>query len=396
MASRVESCGIETQPPFDPPPPSSPKELAAVRAYVQSSPLFPQLGLDSASSTDAAAASWADLAETLCVFLRLDPEDLAPAAAARVYRYYVPAYLWCDARLEKHRREERAKTKTKERPARPLCVGLSAPQGCGKTTLVAALSFLFAQRGVAAASASIDDVYLTGAEQEALAAANPGNALLRYRGNAGTHDVGLALDTLRALRGINAAGGGAPAADATETRTETGVARVAVPRYDKTARGGRGDRAARETWPEVTAPLDIVLFEGWMLGFEPASEAEAAATHPDLPAVNARLRDDAYGAMHALVDDWIVVRVGDTRWVNKWRLEAEQEARRAGRPTLTDTEVADFVRRFMPAYDLYADALYARGPWRGEKDAARDAARDAGSVFVVEVDAARRVVGGRR
>ena len=382
MATEVESGGLETHPPVDPPPPSSPKDVAAVRAYVQSSPLFPQLGLDDASSTDAAAESWADLAETLCSFLRLDPEDLAPAAAARVYRHYVPAYLWCVGRLERHRRREETSQKSDERgsPARPLVVGLTAPQGCGKTTLVAALAFLFARRGVSAASASIDDVYLTGAEQEAVAAANPGNALLRYRGNAGTHDVGLALDTLRALRGINAAA----------TRG------VAVPRYDKTARGGRGDRAARETWPEVTAPLDIVLFEGWMLGFEPAADAEAAAAHPDLPAVNARLRDDAYGAMHALVDDWIVVRVEDTRWVNKWRLEAEQEARRAGRPTLTDTEVADFVRRFMPAYDLYADALYARGPWRGEKDAARDAARDAGSVFVVEVDAARRVVGGRR
>ena len=49
-----------------------------------------------------------------------------------------------------------------------------------------------------------------------------------------------------------------------------------------------------------------------MLGFEPAADADAAAAHPDLPAVNARLRDDAYGAMHALVDDWIVVRVEDT------------------------------------------------------------------------------------
>ena len=382
MATEVESGGLETHPPVDPPPPSSPKDVAAVRAYVQSSPLFPQLGLDDASSTDAAAESWADLAETLCSFLRLDPEDLVPAAAARVYRHYVPAYLWCVGRLERHRRREETSQKSDERgsPARPLVVGLTAPQGCGKTTLVAALAFLFARRGVSAASASIDDVYLTGAEQEAVAAANPGNALLRYRGNAGTHDVGLALDTLRALRGINAAA----------TRG------VAVPRYDKTARGGRGDRAPRETWPEVTAPLDIVLFEGWMLGFEPAADAEAAAAHPDLPAVNAGLRDGKYGAMHALVDDWIVVRVEDTRWVQTWRLEAEQQARRAGRPTLTDAEVADFVRRFAPAYDLYAGALYARGPWRGEEGAARDASRDAGSVFVVEVDAARRVVGGRR
>ena len=143
MASGVASGGLETHPELDPPPPSSPKDVAAVRAYVQSGPLFPQLGLDAASLTDAAAETWADLAETLCVFLRLDSENLAPAAAARVYRHYVPAYLWCAGRLERHRREALAKEKT---PARPLCVGLTAPQGCGKTTLVAALSFLFARR----------------------------------------------------------------------------------------------------------------------------------------------------------------------------------------------------------------------------------------------------------
>ena len=397
MASGVASGGLETHPELDPPPPSSPKDVAAVRAYVQSGPLFPQLGLDAASLTDAAAETWADLAETLCVFLRLDSENLAPAAAARVYRHYVPAYLWCAGRLERHRREALAKEKT---PARPLCVGLTAPQGCGKTTLVAALSFLFARRGVAAASASIDDAYLTGAEQEALAAANPGNALLRYRGNAGTHDVTLAVNTLRALRSINAVDRRDELGDAAKMSPSESSARarvVSVPRYDKTARGGRGDRAAIETWPQVSAPLDIVLFEGWMLGFEPAADADAAAAHPDLPAVNARLRDDAYGAMHALVDDWIVVRVEDTRWVRAWRLEAEQQARRAGRPTLTDAEVADFVDRFVPAYDLYAGAMYARGPWRGGKDnEARDAtAKDAGSVLMVQVDATRRVVGGR-
>lgn len=400
MASGVPSGGLETHPPLDPPPPSSPEDVAAVRAYVQSSPLFPQLGLHPASKTDAAAETWAHLAETLCAFLRLDPNHLAPAAAARVYRYYVPAYLWCVGRLEKHRREK--KKRANERPnarARPLCVALTAPQGCGKTTLVAALSFLFEQNGVAAASASIDDFYLTGAEQEALAEANPGNALLEYRGNAGTHDVGLAVNVLRSLRGINddfatktKTGAGNADAETTETKTANVASFVSVPRYDKTSRGGRGDRAARETWPKVTAPLDIVLLEGWMLGFAPAADADAAAAHPDLPAVNARLRDDAYGAMHALLDDWIVVRVRDTRWVRSWRLEAEQQARSEGRPTLTDAEVADFVNRFLPAYDLYAGALYRRGPWRGGTDATRDSQCDEGSVFVVEVDATRRVV----
>ena len=48
MASGVASGGLETHPELDPPPPSSPKDVAAVRAYVQSGPLFPQLGLDAA------------------------------------------------------------------------------------------------------------------------------------------------------------------------------------------------------------------------------------------------------------------------------------------------------------------------------------------------------------
>lgn len=381
MASGVPSGGLETHPPLDPPPPSSPEDVAAVRAYVQSSPLFPQLGLHPASTTDAAAETWAHLAETLCAFLRLDPNDLAQDSAARVYKYYVPAYLWCVGRLEKHRHEKRASERPKTK-TRPLCVALTAPQGCGKTTLVAALEFLFEKNGVAAASASVDDFYLTGAEQDKLSLANPGNALLRYRGNAGTHDVQLAVNTLRSLRSIND--------DDFATLT------VSVPRYDKTLRGGRGDRAAREFWPEITAPLDIVLLEGWMLGFAPVADADAFAAHPDLRAVNAALRDDAYGDLHALLDDWIVVRVRDTRWVRSWRLEAEQQARSEGRPTLTDAEVADFVNRFLPAYDLYAGAMYRRGPWRGGTDLTRDSLPcDEGSVFVVEVDATRNVVGGR-
>ena len=44
---------------------------------------------------------------------------------------------------------------------------------------------------------------------------------------------------------------------------------VAVPRYDKAAHGGRGTRAPEHTWPTVKGPLDLILFEGWMLGFSP-------------------------------------------------------------------------------------------------------------------------------
>jgi hypothetical protein len=36
---------------------------------------------------------------------------------------------------------------------------------------------------------------------------------------------------------------------------------VSVPRYDKTLRGGRGDRAPVSDWLTVRAPLDVILLE---------------------------------------------------------------------------------------------------------------------------------------
>ena len=43
---------------------------------------------------------------------------------------------------------------------------------------------------------------------------------------------------------------------------------------------GRGDRADPSSWPEIQGHLDVVLFEGWMLGFAPIKEEEAAKVSP--------------------------------------------------------------------------------------------------------------------
>ncbi len=85
------------------------------------------------------------------------------------------------------------------------------------------------------------------------------NKLLQVRGNAGTHDLQLGKETLEALQG------------AVSPDKE-----VAVPRYDKSQNEGRGDRAERSCWPLVQGPIDIILFEGWMLGFSPVGEADVA------------------------------------------------------------------------------------------------------------------------
>ena len=64
-------------------------------------------------------------------------------------------------------------------------------------------------------------------------------------------------------------------------------------------------------------------------------------------------------------DESLVVVVEDRSWVREWRLEAEREARAGGMGALTDDEVADFVDRFLPAYDAYLPGLYSRGPFGG-------------------------------
>ena len=78
------------------------------------------------------------------------------------------------------------------------------------------------------------------------------------RGQAGTHDIKLARDILQQLKSADS--------DSSE---------VALVRYDKTSHGGRGDRAPKSAWQQVKGKVDIVLFEGWMLGFRPLTDEAA-------------------------------------------------------------------------------------------------------------------------
>ena len=51
------------------------------------------------------------------------PADLNPQLAARVYDLYLPVYYWCKDVVEKN-------------PTKPTVIFMSAPQGCGKTTIM--------------------------------------------------------------------------------------------------------------------------------------------------------------------------------------------------------------------------------------------------------------------
>ncbi|KAM0034713.1 putative glycerate 3-kinase [Helianthus debilis subsp. tardiflorus] len=137
--------------------------------------------------------------------------------------------------------------------------------------------------------------------------------------------------------------------------------KMKLPRYDKSAYNGRGDRADPSVWPEVEGPLTVVLFEGWMLGFKPVPSELVKTVDPQLEIVNKNL-EAYYDAWDQFVKSWIIIKIEDPSCVYQWRLQAEIQMREAGNPGMTDEEVLDFVSRYLPAYKAYLPTLYTEGP----------------------------------
>ncbi|TYZ59205.1 hypothetical protein PybrP1_007138 [[Pythium] brassicae (nom. inval.)] len=286
--------------------------------------------------------------------LRAPADELA--LRRRIDDYYLPVFRWAEERLMQHAEEQSKK---------PLVLGLSCVQGGGKTTLVTYLEALFAFTGHRCAALSLDDVYLTRSDQVVLALANPGNPLLEHRGNPGTQDLKLLLDFVR------------------ECRTSTGE--ILVPRYDKSLHGGRGDRAPRSEWVTKEGPLDVLLIEGWCMGFQARASSEELSA--DLRPVNEALRE--FDELYEQLDGLITIKVKDLDWVYRWREEQEQNLRAANKPALSPSEVRDFVDRFMPAYRAYLSDLYATGALGSSASAASSSPLAKVPHLLVEIDAER-------
>lgn len=145
---------------------------------------------------------------------------------------------------------------------RPYILGVSGVQGCGKTTFASRISnHIEKVHDARVVVLSIDDFYLPHDDRVALAKAHPNNALLRTRGVPGTHDIKLALQTFSAL------------SEGQE---------VKLPRFDKSAHKGAGDRVSESLWVTITPskdPVDVVLFEGWCVGFSSIGEDKVREAH---------------------------------------------------------------------------------------------------------------------
>lgn len=141
----------------------------------------------------------------------------------------------------------------------PFILALSGVQGCGKSTLVAVLCAALSDQGYRTAILSVDDFYLTASDLRALRATQPENNLISTRGQPGTHDIPLANTTFAQLR----------------SKDPQSV--TLIPCYDKSLWNGMGDRKPIDSWTKQQGPPDIIIFEGWCVGFSPIPEADIAA-----------------------------------------------------------------------------------------------------------------------
>lgn len=210
-----------------------------------------------------------------------------------------------------------------------VLVGLCGPQGSGKSTIAAATARLLQDRGLSAATLSLDDVYLPRSARRTLA--RTVHPLFVTRGPPGTHDVALAAATLEAL-------------------FQPGE--VALPAFDK----GADDRRPASAWPTVQGPADVVIFEGWCVGARPQDPAALVQPVNALEAeedrdgrwrrhVNDQLAG-AYQDLFARLDALALLAAPSFEVVLGWRREQERKLiARTGRG-MSEPELVRFVAHY--------------------------------------------------
>ncbi len=205
--------------------------------------------------------------------------------------------------------------------SRVLIQGFLGGQGTGKTTLTKVLVLLLNKLGYSTVSWSLDDLYSPYVDRVRLRTRDP--RMIR-RGPPGTHDVQLGIEVLQQF--------------------QRGEFPISLPRFDKSAHGGEGDRSE----PELITQADIILFEGWFVGVRPiVSEFEIVADQQFAQAMNQQLQ--SYVPLWELLDRFVILYVPEYQLSKQWRKEAEHKMIAQGKAGMSDAEIDEFVEYFWQA-----------------------------------------------
>jgi D-glycerate 3-kinase len=222
---------------------------------------------------------------------------------------------------------------------KPFVQGILAPQGTGKTTLTAILQVILQAFDLRAIGLSIDDLYKTYAERQKL---RESDSRFIWRGPPGTHDVDLGLEVLDRFR--------------------RGDTSISLPRFNKALHQGQGDRIS----PEIIENIDILLFEGWMMGMRPLdARVFEESPEPIDNAVDRQFARDCNDRLKVYLPLWekldrlMILYPLDYRWSLQWRQEAEPWG------GMSYSEIEEFVKYFWKSLhpQLFLTPLLSQADW---------------------------------
>jgi len=251
-----------------------------------------------------------------------DKHQLPESFARTATEFYVPLARWVEQRLADWAGNE------------PYVLGINGAQGSGKSTLADFIrEYLAVTHDRRTVILSIDDLYLTRVERQALA--KDVHPMLATRSVPGTHDVELGLSVIGSLK-----------------KLEQGQS-FRVPRFDKST----DDRVPESDWTEVNDPVDLIILEGWCVGSTPVPDDELSIAINDLEAsedpdgtwrryVNQQLKE-IYPPLFELIDALVLMSVPDFDCVLRWRTEQEEKLAAGTSARGTQVMAKSQIRRFI-------------------------------------------------
>jgi D-glycerate 3-kinase len=240
------------------------------------------------------------LAQRLAAFWQIYPQKLEnPSLIPSLWHFWLPFALELEELCQKS-------------PPPPI-QGILGAQGSGKTTTCKVISSILAQGGIKTLALSLDDLYKTYTERQALQTTTP----LTWRGPPGSHDVQLGIELL--------------------TQVKQGQYPLQVPQFDKSLHQGQGDRIA----PKLVEEVDLLLFEGWFVGVKPCNQN---FSDPLTEYSNQQLPH--YLPLWAHLDRLLLLLPEDYHLSQDWRTQAEHQMKEVGKMGMTDAQVEEFVKYF--------------------------------------------------
>ena len=231
-------------------------------------------------------------------------------------------------------------------------IGINGSQGSGKSTLADYLCMSIKQNfEIKTISLSLDDFYLTKEERNELA--RNIHPLLAQRGVPGTHDIELAVNTIKNLA--------------------SGI-KTKITRFDKSI----DDRISNQV--EMSeGEIGVIVIEGWCFGAEPQFENQLITPVNELE----RLKDPdgtcrryinnalatSYPKLFKMVHSTIMLRAPDFDSVFEWRLEQEKKLIEklnltqdglVGMSVMSREEIFEFIQSFQRITEACIEKMPAK------------------------------------